>query len=79
MSAVESVVFADTYSSAYFFDAMVMKNPACRMHPYQLEKVYRQEEISFVDLLHRIRNNTVSPTDLDIINSRVQRVTTINP
>ena len=79
VSAVESVVFADTYSSAYFFDAMVMKNPACRMHPYQLEKVYRQEEISFVDLLHRIRNNTVSPTDLDIINSRVQRVTTINP
>lgn len=79
VSAAESALFTETYSSAYFFDALVMKNPALVIHPYQLEKVYRQEEISFVDLLHRIRNNTVSPADIEIINSRVQRVTTINP
>ena len=56
-----------------------MRNPAFVIHPYQLEKVYRQEEVTFIDLLHRIRNNTISQEDLEIINARVQRVSTINP
>jgi hypothetical protein len=79
VSAAESMLFIQTYSSAYFFDALVMKNPVFIINPFQLEKVYRQEEITFVDLLHRIRNNTVTPSDLEVINSRVERVTTIKP
>jgi ATP-dependent DNA helicase PIF1 len=77
VSQVESSFFAEHYASAYFFSAHVMENSAFVLRPYTLEKVYRQEDTTFVELLHRIRENTIISTDIDTINTRVQRVTTI--
>ena len=77
--AIEAELFASQYESSYFFHAHVMKNPVFGMHTYQLDKVYRQEDKVFIELLHRIRNNTATQDDIDIINSRVQRITTIAP
>jgi hypothetical protein len=43
------------YSSPYFFDSMVMKEtePAY----IELEKIYRQDDETFINLLNKIRNN----------------------
>jgi hypothetical protein len=56
-----------------------MKNPLFILQAHQLEKVYRQEDRDFINLLHRIRNNTAIQSDIDMINTRVQRITTIAP
>lgn len=77
VSASEATFFADHYSSAYFFHAHVMESPQFLVKTFELDTVYRQEDRDFVELLHRIRNNSATSTDIDTINSRVERVTTI--
>lgn len=65
----ERDIFASLYETPYFFSAHVMQ--ACRFAIVELQKIYRQKDQAFVDLLNRVRNNTVSPADLTLINSRV--------
>jgi hypothetical protein len=50
------------YSSPFFFDAKVIAQspPAC----LELNKIYRQNEARFIDLLNNIRNNQVTEADL---------------
>jgi ATP-dependent exoDNAse (exonuclease V) alpha subunit len=65
----EKTVFNTIYKSPYFFDARVMGE--IEIEFVELEKVYRQRDDSFIDLLNRIRNNTVTPEDLERLNTRV--------
>ncbi len=61
--------FKTEYASPYFFDAKVFEN-----HQFdflELKKIYRQKDANFVHLLNKIRNNKVSPWDLDVLNARV--------
>ncbi len=57
------------YSSAFFFDALALKNntPVC----LSLEKIYRQTNEAFIGLLNRIRNNELSLADYDLLNDKV--------
>lgn len=61
----------DFYPSGYFFDARVFRemNLVC----IELTKVYRQKDTAFVNILDRIRNNTVLPSDLVTLNKCVGR------
>ena len=59
------------YESPYFFDALVFKN--IKLKYFELEKIYRQKETDFVDLLNRIRNNEQADEDLKLLNKRVKR------
>ena len=55
------------YQSPYFFDSLVFKrNPAVFI---ELEKIYRQNDQEFIDLLNKVRNNNIALTDLDKLNS----------
>ena len=57
----------EVYKSPYFFDSLVIK------HNYpvyiELDKIYRQKEQSFVDLLNKVRNNNLDVESLELLNS----------
>ncbi len=54
------------YKSAYFFEAHALKNnPPVYI---ELEKIYRQTDQDFIELLGRFRNNNPSKQDLDRLN-----------
>ena len=57
------------YQSAYFFDAHVFKT--FQLVSIELQKVYRQHDQAFVQILDRIRTNRASSLDLRQLNSRV--------
>lgn len=54
------------YSSPFFFDAQVLRdNPPVYI---ELDKVYRQQDQQFIDLLNHFREDKVTKTDLDLLN-----------
>ena len=57
------------YPSPFFFDAHAFRQMhlAC----IELTKVYRQEDPQFITLLDRIRNNTITQSELSLLNSHV--------
>lgn len=67
-SQSEKELFRTFYSSPYFFDAKVMSKVSLEI--LELEKVYRQHEGVFIDILNKIRTNTVEDEDLEILNER---------
>lgn len=57
------------YPNPYFFSANVFKE--MKLVSIELNKVYRQSDPVFVNILNRIRNNTIVSQDLTTINSRL--------
>lgn len=58
------------YVSPFFFHARVFaQKPPLYI---ELKKIYRQKEQLFIDLLNRVRNNTMQPEDFQLLNSRYQ-------
>lgn len=56
------------YKSVYFFDSIVLKNT-----PYicvELQHIYRQNDMAFINILNQIRNNNIDSQSLDLLNSR---------
>ena len=58
------------YPSAYFFNAKVWQTMP--IVSIELRKVYRQQDSRFISILDRIRNNTATPADLELLNTRVE-------
>ncbi|TRX71718.1 helix-turn-helix domain-containing protein [Carboxylicivirga sp. M1479] len=54
------------YKSPYFFDAQVLQNNQ-PVH-IELQKVYRQTDQTFVDLLNNLRDNKVTNKDIELLN-----------
>ncbi|MFD0766938.1 HRDC domain-containing protein [Mucilaginibacter lutimaris] len=64
----EWAILRPYYNTPYFFSSRVMqKAPYVRI---ELNHVFRQKEQAFVDILNEVRNNTISPESLDILNGR---------
>ncbi|GAA4784302.1 helix-turn-helix domain-containing protein [Olivibacter ginsenosidimutans] len=63
----EQALLYQHYKSPFFFDAHVMQEAP----PIQLElrKIYRQQDVGFIELLHDIRNNSCSAEALDRLNT----------
>jgi ATP-dependent DNA helicase PIF1 len=74
----EREAFSQLYESSYFFASHVAKEllASREMEIVELEKVYRQSDLSFVALLNAVRNRTITRGGLDALN---QRVTTTAP
>jgi hypothetical protein len=76
----EKALFKDLYKSPYFFSARVFDDDlfsklagddrSFNMEFIELEKVYRQKDQRFLDLLNGIRNNSITDTDMAEINER---------
>jgi hypothetical protein len=60
-------ILNEIYKSPYFFDSLVIKYN----YPVYIElnKIYRQKEQSFVDLLNKVRNNNLDVESLEQLNS----------
>ena len=56
------------FSNFYFFSARVFREMS--LVPIELQKVYRQQDERFVEVLDKIRNNTATREELDLLNSR---------
>ncbi len=64
----EREIFTHRYETPYFFSSQVFKESTFQMDFIELEKVYRQTELDFIDLLNAIRNRTCTPEDLERLN-----------
>ena len=56
------------YASPFFFSARVFKD--INLVPIELQKVYRQTDPVFINILDRIRNNAARKQELEILNGR---------
>ncbi len=68
VTAQEKEIFTTHYKTPYFFSAHAMADLPLEI--IELEKVYRQKDMKFVNLLNRIRNNSVEDSDIELLNSR---------
>ena len=59
------------YQSAYFFNAKVWQQ--MQLVSIELRKVYRQRDSQFVAMLDRIRQNLATSSDLEALNTRVEK------
>ncbi len=59
-------LLSEYYQSPFFFDAAVMKQAEPTV--IELNKIYRQKDDQFIDLLGRIRNNAATIEDLKLLN-----------
>ena len=61
-------ILQEYYASPFFFDSPAIKEQQPLL--VQLEKIYRQKEQSFVDLLNSVRVNKMSAADFEALHSR---------
>ena len=61
-------ILANYYSSPYFFDSHCIRvnRPIC----IEFEKVYRQTDEEFINLLNQVRNNALDENSLRLLQSR---------
>jgi len=64
----ERAIFSSVYQTPYFFSAHVFSQ--LDMEFIELEKIYRQHDQDFIDLLNNIRNKSFNEEDLDFLNQR---------
>jgi len=58
------------YQSLFFFESLALKqNPPVYI---ELEKIYRQSDQQFIDVLNRLRNNDLTQQDADLLNTLYQ-------
>jgi len=58
-------VMSGFYKSIYFFDALALQNnPPVYI---ELDKIYRQDDAVFIDLLNNLRNNKITPEDTALL------------
>jgi len=68
VAASEREIFSHRYESPYFFSAQVFREKSFEMEFIELEKVYRQTEQDFIELLNAIRNRTCTDEDIERLN-----------
>ncbi len=62
----ERDTFLNNYETPYFFSSAVFKNT--RVEVIELKKIYRQTDQDFIKLLNKIRTNSITQHDIDMIN-----------
>lgn len=58
------------YKNRFFFSSRVISNN--KLTYIELKKIYRQNEQEFIDILNRVRVGKTDPSDLNILNQRVE-------
>ncbi|MDP3793636.1 MAG: AAA family ATPase, partial [Candidatus Uhrbacteria bacterium] len=75
VSTMERRAFSELYDSPYFFASQAVQELVRlgEVSFIELEKVYRQSDPAFIDLLNAVRNRSVTESDLRKLNTRVSR------
>ncbi|MCP4922559.1 MAG: AAA family ATPase, partial [bacterium] len=66
INSQDKQIFNTLYESPYFFSAHFFKD--FEMELIELEKIYRQKDTDFIQILNAIRNNSVTQEQLDVLN-----------
>jgi PIF1 helicase. len=61
-------IITRSYNNPFFFSANVFKE--IELVSIELKKVYRQNDPAFINFLDKVRTNSISRSDLSLINSR---------
>lgn len=61
-------ILKNHYETPFFFSSQVLKNNQLRY--IELKKIYRQQNIEFINLLNNVRTNNISEYDIELLNSR---------
>ncbi|GAQ94019.1 helicase [Thermodesulfovibrio aggregans] len=69
VTSKEKNIFRDFYNTPYFFSSNVFNEMEFEF--IEFEKVYRQSDIEFLEILNSIRNNTVNDEIIEKLNKRV--------
>ena len=77
----QKILFQDYYTSPYFFSARVfgdqqqslLSDNKFDFEIVELEKIYRQSDRKFIDILNGVRNNSIQEKHLTELNSRVNK------
>lgn len=64
-------VLRNYYKSPFFFDSQAWMQS--NTHKIELQKIYRQEDKEFIDILNNIRNGVKVPTDVDRLNENYEK------
>jgi hypothetical protein len=59
------------YSSIFFFDSLVLKEYVPVM--VELKEIFRQQDNTFIEILNGVRNNTLTPENFELLNSRLKK------
>jgi ATP-dependent DNA helicase PIF1 len=65
----EKTYFEQIYNTPYFFSSKVMEEASFDL--IELEKIYRQNDVAFIEVLNAIRKNCATDEQLAYINQRV--------
>ena len=60
-------ILSKYYNSVYFFDARVLRDQ--KPVYVELEKIFRQDDATFIGLLNNLRTNKTTKSDVDLLNS----------
>jgi len=66
----EWMILREFYNSIYFFEAHALRNN--KPLYIELEKIYRQEDLTFIRILNHLRENSLTEDDLEILNDHYQ-------
>ena len=69
VTSQEREIFRTLYATPFFFSARCLVG--LDMEFVELEKIYRQTDDEFIRVLNAIRNRTVTESDLELLNGRV--------
>ena len=72
ISGTEQSYFMQKYDSPYFFSAEIFKKITLEI--IELQKIYRQKDQEFIEMLSRFRTNTVNDDDIKKLNSRLNTI-----
>jgi ATP-dependent exoDNAse (exonuclease V) alpha subunit len=67
-TGTERDIFRSVYETPYFYSAKVFGS--FEMEFVELEKIYRQHDAQFIDLLNSIRNSSITEEGLHLLNQR---------
>ncbi len=68
VTRIEKEAFSSLYKTPYFYSAKVFES--FDMEFIELEKVYRQHDPLFIELLNSIRNKSVTDEQIELLNKR---------
>jgi len=68
ITGAEKKGFKSLYKTPYFYSSRIFDS--FDMEFLELEKIYRQQDPVFIDLLNSIRNKTINAEGLDMLNQR---------
>jgi hypothetical protein len=68
VTSTEKAAFSSLYETPYFYSAKVFHS--FEMEFVELEKVYRQHDEEFINLLNSIRNKSITEDGLELLNQR---------